>query len=137
MIQRDYSMSGELGIYDIVVGNMGDRNDLTLWWGGGSMIEAVAAVNNNTIAVIHSVGPVRYAFWFQYPSTPILTTYCSLSWSNHPNITGIIYAGAPGEQTGPGLVDVLWGLDPRYPGGKLPFAISDVGYLQPLFERPR
>jgi hypothetical protein len=44
-------MSGELGVYDIVVGNMGDRNDLALWWGGGSMIEAVAAVNNNTIAV--------------------------------------------------------------------------------------
>ena len=53
----------------------------------------------------------------------------SLSWSNHPNITGIIYAGAPGEQTGPGLVDVLWGLNPRYPGGKLPFAISDVGHF--------
>jgi len=54
-------MSGELGLYDVVAGNMGDRNDLALWWGGGSMIEAVAAVNNNTIAVIHSVGPVRYA----------------------------------------------------------------------------
>jgi len=90
-----------------VVGNMGDRNDLALWWDGGKMIEAVAAVNNNTIVVIHSVGPV------------------SLSWSSHPNITGVIYAGAPGEQTGPGLVDVLWGLNPRYPSGKLPFAISD------------
>jgi len=129
-------MSGELGAYDIVVGNMGDRNDLALWWSGGSMIEAVAGVNNNTIAVIHSVGPVRYAFRFQFPSTPVLTTCCSLSWSNHPNITGIIYAGAPGEQTGPGLVDVLWGLDPRYPSGKLPFAISDVGCLPPLIGRP-
>ena len=129
-------MSGELGAYDIVVGNMGDRNDLALWWSGGSMIEAVAAVNNNTIAVIHSVGPVRYAFRFRPPSTLILTTYCSLSWSNHPNITGVIYAGAPGEQTGPGLVDVLWGSDPRYPSGRLPFAISDVGHLPPLIERP-
>ena len=55
-----------------------------------------------------------------------------MNWSNNPNITGIIYAGAPGEQTGPGLVDVLWGLNPRYPGGKLPFAISDVGYLMLL-----
>lgn len=54
-------MSGELGFYDIVVGNMGDRNDLALWWSGSSMIEAVAAVNNNTIVVIHSVGPVKYA----------------------------------------------------------------------------
>ena len=54
-------MSGELGFYDIVVGNMGDRNDLALWWGEGRMIEAVAAVNKNTIVVIHSVGPVRHA----------------------------------------------------------------------------
>jgi len=63
------------------------------------------------------------------PSTtiPLLSSTPSglLSWSDHPNITGVIYAGAPGEQTGPGLVDVLWGLNPRYPGGKLPFAISD------------
>jgi beta-glucosidase len=27
----------------------------------------------------------------------------------HPNITAIIYAGAPGEQTGPSLVDVMYG----------------------------
>jgi beta-glucosidase len=54
-------MSGELGFYDIVVGNMGDRNDLALWWNCGSMIAAVAAVNKNTIVVIHSVGPVKYA----------------------------------------------------------------------------
>ena len=52
-------MSGELGFYDIVAGNMGDRNDLTLWWNGGGMIKAVAAVNKNTIVVIHSVGPVK------------------------------------------------------------------------------
>lgn len=33
-----YSMSGELGFYDVVVGNMGDRNDLNLWWSGGSLV---------------------------------------------------------------------------------------------------
>ena len=60
-------MSGELGFYDIVVGNMGDRNDLALWWGEGRVIEAVAAVNNNTIAVIHSVGPIRYVPRFHVP----------------------------------------------------------------------
>jgi hypothetical protein len=31
-------MSGELGAYDTVVGNMGDRNDLDLWWKGGSLV---------------------------------------------------------------------------------------------------
>ncbi|KAJ7101371.1 glycoside hydrolase family 3 protein [Mycena belliarum] len=99
------AMSGELGAYDIVDGNMGDRNDLDLWTKGGSLIEAVAAVCNNTIVVLHSVGPV------------------SVSWSNHPNITAIIYAGAPGEQTGPSLVDVLYGA--VNPSGRLPFSIDE------------
>lgn len=99
-------MSGELGSYTVVVGNMGDRNDLDLWWKGGSLVEAVAAVCNNTIVVVHSVGPV------------------SLSWSAHPNITGIIYAGAPGEQTGPAIVDVIYGA--YNPSGRLPFSIADV-----------
>lgn len=121
-------MSGELGFYDIVVGNMGDRNDLALWWGGSAMIKAVAAVNKNTIVVVHSVGPVKYASVYLPSSSTTLMIDYSMEWSNHPNITGVIYAGAPGEQTGPGLVDVLWGLNPRYPSGKLPFAISDVGY---------
>lgn len=99
------AMSGELGFYDIVVGNQGDRNDLNLWWKGGSLVERVAAVCNNTIVVVHSVGPV------------------DLSWSNHPNVTAVIYAGAPGEQTGPSIVDVLFG---NYnPSGRLPFSISE------------
>lgn len=99
------AMSGELGFYTIVVGNEGDRNDLALWFKGGSLIEHVASVCSNTIAIVHSVGPV------------------SFSWSNHPNITGIIYAGAPGEQTGPSLVDVLYGT--YNPRGRLPFSIAD------------
>jgi len=56
--------------------------------------------------VIHSVGPVY------------------MQWSDHPNITAIIYAGAPGEQTGPGLVDVLWGA--VNPSGRIPFTIADA-----------
>ncbi|KAG6847928.1 hypothetical protein H0H93_004816, partial [Arthromyces matolae] len=98
--------SGELGAYDIVVGNEGDRNDLDLWYKGGSLVEDVAAVNNNTIVIVHSVGPVY------------------MPWSTNPNITAIIYAGAPGEQTGPSIVDVLYG---NYnPSGRLPFSIADT-----------
>ncbi|PFH44702.1 hypothetical protein AMATHDRAFT_167652, partial [Amanita thiersii Skay4041] len=99
------AMSGELGIYDTVVGNMGDRNDLKLWFDGGSLVERVAAVCSNTIVVIHSVGPV------------------DIPWNAHPNITAIIYAGAPGEQTGPSIMDVISG---QYnPRGRLPFSIAD------------
>ena len=67
-------MSGELGLYEIVVGNMGDRNDLALWWGGSQMIKAVAAVNRNTIVVIHSVGPVKCAPRYITPFTRDLDT---------------------------------------------------------------
>ena len=72
-------------------------------------MEGVAAVCNNTIVIVHSVGPVY------------------MNWSTHPNITGIIYAGAPGEQTGPSIVDVLYGnYNPR---GRLPFSIADVSFV--------
>jgi beta-glucosidase len=108
-------MSGELGAYDTVVGNMGDRNDLNLWWQGGTLVERVAAVCNNTIVVVHSVGPVYF------------------TWSNHPNISAIIYAGAPGEQTGPAIVDVMYGA--YNPSGRLPFSIADVS-LSFLFSSP-
>ncbi|KAJ7489647.1 glycoside hydrolase family 3 protein [Mycena galericulata] len=99
------AMSGELGAYQIVDGNEGDRNDLELWSAGNDLIQNVAAVCNNTIVVIHSVGPV------------------DMSWSAHENISAILYAGAPGEQTGPGLVDVLFGA--VNPSGRLPFSIAD------------
>lgn len=69
-------------------------------------MERVAAVCSNTIVVIHSVGPV------------------SVSWADHPNITSIVYAGAPGEQTGPSLIDVLTGA--VNPSGRLPFSMDEV-----------
>lgn len=47
-----------------------------------------------------------------------------MPWADHPNITAIVYAGAPGEQTGPALVDVLWGA--VNPSGRLPFSMDDV-----------
>ncbi|KAL0950462.1 hypothetical protein HGRIS_010410 [Hohenbuehelia grisea] len=97
--------SGELGAYTVVDGNMGDRNNLDLWFKGGSLVERVAAVCNNTIVVVHSTGPVR------------------MPWSNHANISAIVYAGAPGEQNGPGLVDVLYGA--YNPRGRLPFTLND------------
>jgi beta-glucosidase len=57
-----------------VDGNAGDRNNLTLWQDGDQLIKTVAAECNNTIVVIHSVGPV------------ILEEH-----KNNPNVTAILW----------------------------------------------
>ncbi|KAJ7608391.1 glycoside hydrolase family 3 protein [Roridomyces roridus] len=101
------AMSGELGFYQSVNGNEGDRNDLELWFSGSTLITNTAQANPNTVVVVHSVGPVDMS-----------------AFASNPNVTAIVYAGAPGEQTGPGLVDVLTGI--VNPSGRLPFSIADV-----------
>ena len=95
--------SGE-GYLD-VDGNIGDRNNLTLWQGGDTLIQNVSALCNNTIVVVHSVGPV------------LLSDY-----SDNPNITAILWAGVPGEQSGNSIADVLYGR--VNPGAKLPFTLA-------------
>lgn len=89
----------------IVDGNLGDRNNLTLWRNGDTLIQNVSALCNNTIVVIHSVGPVLLD---EYP--------------DHPNITAILWAGLPGEQTGNAIADVLFGR--VNPSARLPFTIG-------------
>lgn len=65
----------------------------------------MAAESNNTIVVVHSVGPV------------ILEDY-----ANNPNVTAILWAGVPGQESGNAIADVLYGK--ANPGGKLPFTIG-------------
>ncbi|KAL8809999.1 MAG: hypothetical protein Q9200_002938 [Gallowayella weberi] len=86
-------------------GNEGDRNNLTFWKGGDVLIQNVSAICNNTIVVMHTVGPV------------LLSNY-----SDNPNITAILWAGLPGEQSGNSIADVLYGR--VNPGGKLPFTLG-------------
>ncbi|KAI8619306.1 glycoside hydrolase family 3 protein [Chytriomyces sp. MP71] len=93
--------SGE--IMSTVEGNPGDRLDLKLWHNGDAVIEAVASVNKNTVVVIHSVGPV------------------DMPWFDHPNITGIVFALLPGQESGNALADVLFG--DVNPSGRLPFTV--------------
>ncbi|OIW26750.1 glycoside hydrolase family 3 protein [Coniochaeta ligniaria NRRL 30616] len=85
-----------------LAGNAGDRNNLTLWLGAEELMRAVAAVNNNTIIVLHTVGPVI------------------IEWARqHPNVSAILWAGLPGQESGNALVDVLYGA--VNPQGRSPF----------------
>lgn len=88
--------------YDTFDGNFGDRKNLTLWNGGDELIAAVTSVNPNTVVVIHSVGPVL----IDHIKT-------------NPNVTAILWAGLPGQESGNSLVDVLYG--DVNPQGRTPF----------------
>jgi len=77
--------------YITVDKNEGDRNNLSVWNNGDNLISAVAAVNSHTIVVLHVVGPVL------------------MPWANNPNITAIVLAGLPGQESGNALADVLFG----------------------------
>ncbi|KAH8822732.1 glycoside hydrolase family 3 protein [Flagelloscypha sp. PMI_526] len=108
------SDSGEQ--YLTVDGNEGDRKNLTAWHGGDQLVLAAAAQNNNTIVVINSVGPM------------ILE-----SWIDHPNVTGVIWAGLGGNEAGNSIADVLYGK--WNPSGRLPYTIAQrlEDYSAPLY----
>ncbi|EFQ98009.1 beta-glucosidase 1 [Nannizzia gypsea CBS 118893] len=88
--------------YISVDGNEGDRKNLTAWKGGEEMVKQVTSVCNNTVLVIHSSGPILAG-----------------EWHDNPNITAILWAGLPGQESGNALVDILYGKES--PGGKSPF----------------
>jgi beta-glucosidase len=79
-----------------------------------SIVTNVANSCANTIVVVHSAG--------------IRTIE---SWENHANVTGIIFAHLPGQDTGRALVDILYG--DANPSGRLPYTVakkeSDYGSL--------
>ncbi|KAI1433602.1 glycoside hydrolase family 3 protein [Xylaria sp. CBS 124048] len=78
--------------YINIDGNEGDRKNLTLWGNGDNLIQTVSQICNNTIVIIHSGGPTLVTDWY-----------------DSPNVTAIVWAGLPGQESGRGLVDVLYG----------------------------
>jgi beta-glucosidase-like glycosyl hydrolase len=78
--------------YINVDGNMGDRKNLTLWRNGDTLVKNVSSWCPNTIVVIHSTGPVLLTEWY-----------------DSPNITAILWAGLPGQESGNSIADVLYG----------------------------
>ncbi|KAF8461720.1 glycosyl hydrolase family 3 C-terminal domain-containing protein [Kalaharituber pfeilii] len=88
-----------------VEGNVGDRNNMTAWRDGDTLITTVASTCANTIVVVHSVGPILMERWIE-----------------NPNVTAVVMAHLPGQESGNSLVDVLWGA--VNPSGKLPYTIG-------------
>ncbi|KAJ4289861.1 hypothetical protein N0V90_011194 [Kalmusia sp. IMI 367209] len=90
-----------------------DRTTLTDGF-SDNLIQNVAANCTNTIVIVHSAG-IRIVD----------------SWIDHPNITAVLFAGLPGQESGNSLVDILYG--DVAPSGRLPYTIakneSDYGAL--------
>jgi beta-glucosidase len=93
--------------YITVNGNAGDRtaSGLNLWNNGDNLIYQAASASKNVVVVIHAPGPIN------------------MPWINHPSIVGIVYAGFPGQESGNGLADILFG--DVNPSGRLPFSINE------------
>jgi beta-glucosidase len=81
-----------------------DRKTLIAAWNSTRVVEAVAMVCRNTVVVLHGAAPN------------------TLPWANNPNVTAILAAHLPGQETGNSIVDVLWG--DVNPSGRLPYTIA-------------
>jgi beta-glucosidase len=81
-----------------------DRTTLIAEWNSTTVVETTAAACNNTVVILHGASPN------------------TLPWMNNPNVTAILAAHMPGQETGNSIVDVLWGA--VNPSGKLPYTIA-------------
>jgi beta-glucosidase len=79
-----------------------------------TLVTNVASQCHNTIVVIHNAG-VRLVD----------------NWIDHPNITAVIFAHLPGQESGNALVELMYGR--QSPSGRLPYTVahseSDYGAL--------
>jgi beta-glucosidase len=82
-----------------------DRTSLLAEWSSTEVVTKVTAICQNTVVVLHGAAPNV------------------LPWANNPNVTAIIAAHMPGQETGNSIVDILWG--DVNPSGKLPYTIAN------------
>lgn len=91
-----------------------DRSSFALDWDTDLVINNVATYCHSTIVITHSGG------------------VNTMPWATNPNITAILAAHYPGEQTGHSIVDILFG--DVNPSGRLPYTIpkSEADYDIPI-----
>jgi beta-glucosidase len=91
-----------------------DRAKYEADWNSTVVVENVARMCRNTIVVTHSAG------------------INTLPWAHNPNVTAILAAHFPGQESGNAIVDVLWGAE--NPSGRLPYSIpaSQSDYDVPI-----
>lgn len=84
---------------------------------GNELVKQVASRCNNTIVVMHVTNPVVIS-----------------DWVDHPNVTALLNAFVPGEQSGNSLVPILFG--DLSPSGKLPFTMAknETDYIKPFVD---
>ncbi|KAF8545191.1 glycoside hydrolase superfamily [Trichophaea hybrida] len=99
------SDAGEGYIQDPVTGVHGDRMDLYPQNGGDKLVKSVTENCENTIVVVHAVGPVILEEWIDLPG-----------------IQAVVLAHLPGQESGKALVEILFG--DTNPSGKLPYTIG-------------
>lgn len=80
-----------------------DRVSFENDWNSTLVVQNVARLCPNTIVITHSAG------------------VNTMPWANNPNVTAILAAHYPGEESGNAIVDILWGA--VQPSGKLPYTI--------------
>ncbi|KAI0774767.1 beta-glucosidase [Trametes elegans] len=102
--------SGE-GADQTVEGNAGGRINLRAWHNGDELVEKVASVNNNTIVVVNSVGPIIMEGWIEHPNGEYDDCMSTTVW-----------AGLPGQEAGNALVNILYGH--VNPSARLPYTIA-------------
>ncbi|KAM0243972.1 hypothetical protein ACHAP5_006735 [Fusarium lateritium] len=80
-----------------------DRTDYEADWNSTLVVQNIAKRCPNTVVVTHSAG------------------MNTMPWTNNPNVTAILAAHLPGQESGNSIADVLWG--DVNPSGRLPYTI--------------